>query len=189
MPEFPLNEETLLPVLLDPARRERLIDELFGHSSDEELAMQVKALAASCQASPDLLRQAAEELSGLAGLCELALAGLLLHPDLPEEARARLRAWQDRLAIWRGEKAAGLQDPDSGGGQTARPDRPDREVIQMNWRGFSSQAEWDAERRVFRGSLAGVPELVLFEGRSLDELEMAMREAIDLYLEMLSEGE
>ena len=210
MPGAPLTEETLLEILLDPLQRERLREAVFA-GGDPELAGQVEALARRCQGSPELLQRAAQELSGLAKLCEQALAGLRLHPDLPEEAR-RVLAARDKLGARaklaaREELGAGRGIPPdrgqsgeipepaageaaSGSVQSAPSDQQGKAgAIQMSWRGFGGLAEWDAGRQVFRGRLAGVPGTVPFEGRSLDELEMAMREAIDLYLEMLSEGD
>ena len=53
----------------------------------------------------------------------------------------------------------------------------------MTYNGYSARVEFDAADRIFVGHIAGIRDIVGFHGASVDELEVAFREAVDDYLE------
>lgn len=52
----------------------------------------------------------------------------------------------------------------------------------MTYKGYAARVEFDAEDRIFVGHLAGIRDTIGFHGRTVDELEMAFKEAVDDYL-------
>ena len=54
----------------------------------------------------------------------------------------------------------------------------------MTYRGYAARVEYDAEDRIFTGRIAGIDDIVVFHGQSVDELETAFRESVDHYLEV-----
>ncbi len=54
----------------------------------------------------------------------------------------------------------------------------------MNYKGFSAKVEFSADDDVFFGRLLGIDDIVTFEGRTVDELKQAFREAVDFHIEV-----
>jgi len=54
----------------------------------------------------------------------------------------------------------------------------------MNYQGYVARVEYDAEDRIFVGRLAGIKDIVVFHGSTVDELETAFHESVDHYLEV-----
>jgi predicted HicB family RNase H-like nuclease len=54
----------------------------------------------------------------------------------------------------------------------------------MTYKGYSARVEFDAEDRIFVGRLAGISDIAVFHGSSVDELEAAFRETVDHYIEV-----
>ena len=54
----------------------------------------------------------------------------------------------------------------------------------MIYRGYAARIEFDAEDRIFVGRLAGITDIVVFHGSSVDELEAAFHETVDHYIEV-----
>ncbi len=52
----------------------------------------------------------------------------------------------------------------------------------MNYRGYDARIEYDAEDHIFTGRLAGITDIVVFHGETVDELETAFHEIVDHYL-------
>ncbi len=52
------------------------------------------------------------------------------------------------------------------------------------YRGYTAGIEFDEEDRIFTGRLAGIEDIVVFHGTTVDELEEAFRESVDSYLEI-----
>ncbi len=52
----------------------------------------------------------------------------------------------------------------------------------MTYKGYAARIEFDARDRIFFGRLAGIPDIVTFHGKTVDELESAFKEAVDDYL-------
>jgi predicted HicB family RNase H-like nuclease len=52
----------------------------------------------------------------------------------------------------------------------------------MTYKGYSARVIFEAEDRIFVGRVAVVRDIVSFHGTSVDELEVAFREAVDDYL-------
>lgn len=60
----------------------------------------------------------------------------------------------------------------------------------MTYKGYRGSVRFDDEAEIFHGEVAGVRDVVTFQGRTVDELKAAFRESIDDYLEFCeSRGE
>jgi predicted HicB family RNase H-like nuclease len=57
----------------------------------------------------------------------------------------------------------------------------------MTYKGYSGIIHYSAEDDVFYGKIASINDLIMFEGRSVDELKNAFHEAVDDYLETCKE--
>lgn len=57
----------------------------------------------------------------------------------------------------------------------------------MEYKGFSASIEYDERDGIFHGRLTDSFDNVYFEGSSVEELEIAFREAIDDYLAYCAE--
>lgn len=53
----------------------------------------------------------------------------------------------------------------------------------MTYKGYIGSIEYSEEDGVFIGRLEGISDLIMFEGKSVKELEKDFREAVDDYLE------
>ena len=54
----------------------------------------------------------------------------------------------------------------------------------MTYRGNAARIEYDADDRIFIGRLAGIKDIAVFHGATVDELETAFHETVDHYLEV-----
>ncbi len=54
----------------------------------------------------------------------------------------------------------------------------------MKYNNYIARIEFDEQDRIFVGRLAGIDDIVLFHGRTVDELETAFHESVDHYLEV-----
>jgi predicted HicB family RNase H-like nuclease len=57
----------------------------------------------------------------------------------------------------------------------------------MKYKGYTGSVEYEPEDRVFFGTVDGITDIVTFEGDSVEELETAFRDSVDVYLEMCAE--
>ena len=57
----------------------------------------------------------------------------------------------------------------------------------LNYKGYSGQINYDDEARIFHGEVVDTHDIITFQGKSVDEIEMAFRESIDDYLEFCNE--
>ncbi len=57
----------------------------------------------------------------------------------------------------------------------------------LNYKGYSGQINYDDEARIFHGEVVDTQDIITFQGKSVDEIEMAFRESIDDYLEFCNE--
>lgn len=57
----------------------------------------------------------------------------------------------------------------------------------MKYKRYEATVEFDAGDRVFHGRVAGLRDVVTFEGDSVEALERAFRESIDDYLALCKE--
>ena len=60
-----------------------------------------------------------------------------------------------------------------------------KDIIQYN--GYCATVHFSAEDNLFYGKVSGITDLVLVEGKSITELELAFEEAVKDYLETLKE--
>lgn len=54
----------------------------------------------------------------------------------------------------------------------------------MTYKGYLARVDYDAEDRIFVGRLAGIADIAVFHGTTVDELETAFHETVDHYLEV-----
>jgi predicted HicB family RNase H-like nuclease len=54
----------------------------------------------------------------------------------------------------------------------------------MTYRGYAARIEYDADDRILIGRLAGIKDIAVFHGTTVDELETAFHETVDHYLEV-----
>jgi predicted HicB family RNase H-like nuclease len=54
----------------------------------------------------------------------------------------------------------------------------------MVYKGYAARVEYDANDRIFVGRLAGITDIVVFDGSTVDELEQRFKESVDHYLEI-----
>lgn len=52
----------------------------------------------------------------------------------------------------------------------------------MRYKGYIGRIEYDSEARLFHGEIIGLKDVITFQGRSAEELELAFQESIDDYL-------
>ncbi len=58
----------------------------------------------------------------------------------------------------------------------------------MEYKGYTaSPIDFDPEDKTFSGTVAGLRDVIHFEGRTANELARAFRESIDSYLELCAE--
>lgn len=54
----------------------------------------------------------------------------------------------------------------------------------MTYRGYAARIDYDPDDRIFVGRLAGIKDIAVFHGATVDELENAFKETVDHYLEV-----
>jgi predicted HicB family RNase H-like nuclease len=54
--------------------------------------------------------------------------------------------------------------------------------MSMTYKGYTGTIEYSAPDRVFHGRIAGITDVITFEGTSVDELEADFRAGVDRYL-------
>jgi predicted HicB family RNase H-like nuclease len=60
----------------------------------------------------------------------------------------------------------------------------------MHYKGYEAIVEFDADAGLFHGELVGLRDVVTFEGRSVEELQAALGDSVDDYLDFCaSRGE
>ncbi|CAN5256373.1 type II toxin-antitoxin system HicB family antitoxin [soil metagenome] len=57
----------------------------------------------------------------------------------------------------------------------------------LEHRGYRGHVEYDGEARLFHGEVAGLRDVVTFQGRSVEEIEESFRDSVDDYLEFCEE--
>lgn len=54
----------------------------------------------------------------------------------------------------------------------------------MTFNGYAARVEYDHEDRIFTGRIAGIDDIVVFHGSTVDELETAFQEMVNHYIEV-----
>lgn len=57
----------------------------------------------------------------------------------------------------------------------------------MRCKGYTGSVEYDPDDRIFYGSVDNITDVVTFQGGSVEELETAFRDSVDVYLESCAE--
>ncbi|MCR4344323.1 MAG: type II toxin-antitoxin system HicB family antitoxin, partial [Candidatus Scalindua sp.] len=56
-------------------------------------------------------------------------------------------------------------------------------------RGYKGYFEYDEKADIFHGQVIGIRDVITFQGRSIDDLKVALKDSIDDYLEMCEQEE
>jgi predicted HicB family RNase H-like nuclease len=59
----------------------------------------------------------------------------------------------------------------------------------MSYRGYKGYFEYDGKADIFHGQVIGIKDVITFQGRSIDDLKVALKDSIDDYLEMCEQEE
>lgn len=54
----------------------------------------------------------------------------------------------------------------------------------MKYKGFFGRVNYDDNSKVFRGEILGLKEPIIFQGKTVEELEESFQSSIDLYLSL-----
>ncbi len=57
----------------------------------------------------------------------------------------------------------------------------------MKYKGYYGIVNFDEEARLFHGEVIGLRDVITFQGRTVDELEKAMADSVDFYLDWCAE--
>jgi predicted HicB family RNase H-like nuclease len=57
----------------------------------------------------------------------------------------------------------------------------------MKYKGYTGSVEYDPDDRIFHGTVNDITDIVTFQGDSVEELETAFRDSVDVYLEFCAE--
>jgi predicted HicB family RNase H-like nuclease len=57
----------------------------------------------------------------------------------------------------------------------------------MTYKGYTGIVKFDDDARVFHGEVVGLKDVITFQGQSVTELETAMNESVDFYLDWCAE--
>ena len=57
----------------------------------------------------------------------------------------------------------------------------------MNYKGYNATVEFDDEAMVFHGEVAGIRDVVTFQGKTVKEIERAFHDSVDDYLDLCKE--
>ena len=57
----------------------------------------------------------------------------------------------------------------------------------MEYKGYRGEAAFDHEAAYFHGDVAGIRDVITFQGRTVAELQIAFRNSIDEYLKFCAE--
>ena len=57
----------------------------------------------------------------------------------------------------------------------------------MKYKGYTGIVEFDEDARFFHGEVVGLKDVITFQGQSVEELEKAMADSIDFYLDWCKE--
>lgn len=57
----------------------------------------------------------------------------------------------------------------------------------LKYKGYIGYVIYDAEARIFHGEVAGLKAVITFQGTTVDEIEQALKDSIDDYLDWCQE--
>ena len=55
--------------------------------------------------------------------------------------------------------------------------------IRVEYKGYIGQFNYDEDLEIFEGSIANIKDLVLFQGKSIEALHLAFKDAINEYID------
>lgn len=53
----------------------------------------------------------------------------------------------------------------------------------LEYKGYHGKVEFDEDARIFHGEVMDLSDVITFQGKSVDEIELAFRESVDDYLD------
>jgi predicted HicB family RNase H-like nuclease len=57
----------------------------------------------------------------------------------------------------------------------------------MKYKGYEAIVSFDDEAGIFYGEVTGIPDVITFQGQSVDELKKAFQESVEDYLDFCAE--
>lgn len=57
----------------------------------------------------------------------------------------------------------------------------------MKYKGYIGRVTYDEDARIFHGEIINLKSIITFQGRSVDELEQALKDSVEDYLEWCKE--
>lgn len=57
----------------------------------------------------------------------------------------------------------------------------------MKYKGYFGQVTYDDEAKIFHGEIQGIRAIIIFQGKSVEELEKAFKDSVDDYLDWCKE--
>jgi len=57
----------------------------------------------------------------------------------------------------------------------------------LNYKGYTGQVSYDDEARIFHGEILDTPDVITFQGTSVEDIEKSFRESVEDYLEFCKE--
>jgi predicted HicB family RNase H-like nuclease len=54
----------------------------------------------------------------------------------------------------------------------------------MKYKGYIGHVEYDDEAKIFHGGVNGLRDIITFQGKSVEELEQAFHDSINVYLDL-----
>ncbi len=57
----------------------------------------------------------------------------------------------------------------------------------MNYKGYTGKVEFDDDAMIFHGEVIGIRDVVMFQGKSVQEIEQAFHDSVDDYLNFCKE--
>ena len=57
----------------------------------------------------------------------------------------------------------------------------------MTYKGYHGAFEYDSEADIFHGEVINLPDIITFQGRSIDDLKQALADSVEDYLEFCAE--
>jgi predicted HicB family RNase H-like nuclease len=99
---------------------------------------------------------------------------------LADERMRAIEAGEDRLIPLEEVQKNLEMDPD-------RPPLPREESSPMKYKGYTGSGAYEPDDLVFFGTVDNITDIVTFQGDTVEELETAFRDSVDVYLEMCAE--
>jgi predicted HicB family RNase H-like nuclease len=59
--------------------------------------------------------------------------------------------------------------------------------MMFEYKGYMGHVEFDNEANIFHGEIINIDDVITFQGRSIDELQKALKDSVEVYIEFCKE--